>query len=123
MSDKIANSDGAQIGASLPSKNGSAIPHALFSCSNKCCREEISYHADQLYWYAQENRWVCENCWEHLPGPTDEDGSPTRGVTLAEHIIGGDFKAVALLQNDLHQTTAINTICQSKTPKAGRARN
>lgn len=88
-----------ESGASLPPRNGSAIPRALFSCSNEYCREEVSYHADQLYWYAQEKRWVCENCWDNLPGPTDEDGSPTRGVTLAEHIIGGDFKAVTLLQS------------------------
>lgn len=96
-------------GASLPPRTGSAIPRALFSCSNKYCREEVSYHADQLYWYAQEKRWVCENCWDNLPDPTDEEGRPTRGVTLAEHIIGGDFKAVALLQNDQAQRRAPET--------------
>ena len=94
------NSDSQQhSGASLPASDGSAIPRALFSCSNEYCREEVSYHADQLYWHAAEKRWVCENCWDELPGPTDDDGRPTRGITLAEHIIGGDFKAVTLLQN------------------------
>jgi hypothetical protein len=83
----------------LPPANGSAIPRALFSCSNEYCRQEVSYYADQLYWHAAEKRWVCENCWDDLPGPTDDDDRPTRGVTLAEHIIGGDFKAVVLLQN------------------------
>lgn len=86
-------------GAGLPAADGSAIPRALFPCSNDYCREEVSYHADQLYWHAAEKRWVCENCWDDLPGPTDEEGRPMRGITLAEHIIGGDFKAVALLQN------------------------
>lgn len=78
----------------LPAADGSEIPSALFSCSNEYCGAEVSYHADQLYWYAAEKRWVCENCWGDLPGPTDEDDRPCRGVTLAEHI-----KAVALLQN------------------------
>lgn len=95
------NSDSQQHGGeSLPASDGAAIPRALFSCSNQYCREEVSYHADQLYWHAAEKRWVCENCWDDLPGPTDDDGHPTRGITLAEHIIGGDFKAVTLLQND-----------------------
>lgn len=84
----------------VPESDGSTIPRALFSCSNDYCREQVSYHAEQLYWYAAENRWVCENCWDDLPVPTDEDVRPTRGMTLAEHIIGGDFNAVMLLSND-----------------------
>ena len=98
--DLLKPSDEAEAGALLPPATGSAIPRALFSCSNEYCCDEVSYHADQLYWHAAEKRWVCENCWDELPGPTDEDGPPTRGITLAEHIIGGDFKAVTLLQND-----------------------
>jgi hypothetical protein len=96
---KIRCDADSTAGASVPASDGSAIPRALFSCSNKYCREEVSYYADQLYWYDQEKRWVCDNCWDNLPDPTDEDGRPTRGVTLAEHIIGGDFKAIALVRN------------------------
>ena len=80
-----------------PPLDGSSIPRALFSCSNKCCAQETSYPADMLYWDGVGSRWVCEFCWDDLPAPTDEDDKLTRGVTLAEYIIGGDFKAVQLL--------------------------
>ena len=83
----------------LAAPTGSAIPRALFSCSNTYCAEEVSHHADDLYWYAAEQRWVCEQCWDNLPAPTDEAGNPTRGITLAEYIIGRQLPAVALLQN------------------------
>jgi hypothetical protein len=88
----------AEANASLPASDGSAIPRALFSCSNECCAEEVSYHADELYWYSQDNRWVCENCWCDLSYITEEDGRPGRGITLADHIIAGSFNAMVLLQ-------------------------
>lgn len=98
-------------GAALPASDGSAIPRALFSCSNEYCREEVSYHADQLYWHAAEKRWVCENCWDNL------DGRPPRGITLAEHIIGGDFKAVTLLQNEKAHPTAAKAMVERRKDK------
>lgn len=82
-----------------PPADGSSVPRALFSCSSDGCAEEVSYHADQLYWYPNETRWVCEYCWDNLPWIDDEGCSLGRGITLAEHIIGRDFKAVLLLQN------------------------
>lgn len=75
------------------------IPRALFSCSEEACRAETVYPADELYWNAIKRRWVCLDCWDVLPPDTNTDGSPTRGVTLAEFLIGGDFKAEVLLKN------------------------
>lgn len=80
--------------------SGCAVPQALFSCSNEYCRPEVSYPADMLYWFDAEKRWVCEMCWDDLPAPTDDDGKLTRGITLAEYIIGHQLPAVALLHND-----------------------
>lgn len=61
-------------------------PRALFSCSNQYCAEENSYHASQLNWYAPEQRWVCENCWDDLP-PDSNDEPPLRGISLSEHLL------------------------------------
>lgn len=89
-----------------PESDGFAIPRALFSCSQPGCCEEVSYYADQLYWYAAGKRWVCENCWEDLPAPTNDDDKPTRGITLAEYIIGRELPAVALLHKTSQQDGA-----------------
>lgn len=106
MDYKVCMTNQSETTELMPAADGSDIPRALFSCSNDYCGAEVSYYADQLYWYADEKRWVCEFCWDNLPGPTDEDGRPTRGVTLAEHIIGAAFSAVVLLKN--------NHVCETR---------
>jgi hypothetical protein len=87
-----------QTGDINPPADGSSIPQAVFSCSFACCREEVSYPADMLHWYAQERRWVCDLCWDRLPGIGDDCDIPTKGMSLAEHIIAGGFKAGAMLK-------------------------
>lgn len=75
------------------------IPQALFPCSNTWCSQEVSYHADQLYWYEAGKKWVCEYCWDELPA--DEGGnSPSRGISLMKHITAVNPLAVALLGLD-----------------------
>ncbi len=63
-----------------PLPDGSDIPEALYSCSNRYCAQDVSYYADQLYWYARQKRWVCENCFGDLPD------SPKRGIALEGYI-------------------------------------
>jgi hypothetical protein len=77
------------------------LPRPLFSCSIDGCQEEVSYHADQLFWYEQDKNWVCENCWDDLPriGDEDEGEVPERGVSLEAHILGLSLSAADLLQN------------------------
>ena len=65
--------------------NTKPIPRVLFSCSDKYCAREVSYHADQLWWYDAERRWVCDCCWEELPAFGD-GVLPQRGLTLDEYI-------------------------------------
>jgi hypothetical protein len=67
------------------------IPQALFSCSNTFCAQEVSYYADQLYWFSAEGRWVCENCWEQL------EGEPPRGVRLDRYIAETGVSAAELV--------------------------
>lgn len=81
-----------------PPRCGSSIPQALFSCSQYLCAEEFSYPAEDLYWFDKEKRWVCANCFYSIPEPEDENGKPTRGITLAEHIIKAGLVAEYLLK-------------------------
>lgn len=84
----------------LASPRASKIPRPLFSCSVAGCREEVSYHADQLFWYAPDHAWVCENCWDDLPRIGGEDGGevPERGISLQAHILASSLSAADLLQ-------------------------
>ncbi len=56
------------------------IPQALFSCGFDYCRLEVSYHADQLRWCADENKWVCDFCWENI------DSDVEKGIRLDEYL-------------------------------------
>jgi hypothetical protein len=62
------------------------IPEALFSCSNQYCAEETTYPAEMLYWYEQECRWVCDNCWDDLPPLNEECDMPEKGETLQDYL-------------------------------------
>ena len=39
------------------------IPKALYSCLE--CREEYSWPAEDLFWSAKCEAWICDNCWDH----------------------------------------------------------
>lgn len=46
---------------------------ALWSCAVQSCAEEVSWYADDLYWCAEHEAWICANCLEYLglePGQT-----------------------------------------------------
>ena len=97
---KNATQSSVQEGGRLPCP-GSAIPRPSFPCCVDCCREEVSYLADQLFWYAPYNDWVCVNCWDDLPriGGEDDGEVPERGISLHAHILELSLSAADLLQN------------------------
>jgi len=38
------------------------IPEALYGCSNDWCATEHSFPPDDLSWYHEGQRWVCDYC-------------------------------------------------------------
>lgn len=68
----------------LQSDTPNHAPKPLYSCS--VCREDCSCEAEDLFWYAAESRWVCENCWDELPAINDGEDSPKKGLSLKEYL-------------------------------------
>lgn len=69
------------------------LPIALFSCGNKFCADECSYHADQLCWSDSSQKWICDFCWENLPEGTK------KGIRLDKRIASLNLPATALLKD------------------------
>lgn len=67
------------------------IPKALFSCHFDCCREEVSYPADMLYWCEFEKGWICDNCFDNVTGEYK------KGISLANYIQNQKLLAVEIL--------------------------
>lgn len=75
-----------------PKAQPKTFPRALFCCSNDFCAEEVSYHADQIYWRESDQTWLCDECWDNIP--EDEE----RGIRLDKFIEQSNLPATALLQ-------------------------
>jgi len=71
----------ATINKGRTSEKDKPIPEAMYPCSQHSCKESTCY-AQQLHWYEEESRWVCDACWPSLPPIR-----PKKAVSLENYLV------------------------------------
>jgi len=61
------------------------MPKALYSCSEACC-EGRAYYPDELDWYREGQRWVCDYCWGDLPKINGDGEMPVPGINMEAYL-------------------------------------